>query len=214
MAQRTVHYVFGQLLAERCGLEDAPRFLFGTLLPDAVAKDERDASHYALVSPENLRCYDFVRFRREFAARIPADPLCLGYYMHLVEDSFYRFFFRREYNYYFTTPEAMSALYRDYHLLNPRLRDRYALVNRLALPADWADEPLRRIAHFDAEGLLRDFAEDLREEPEGAFDTMTPEIIERFLTKYLPLAEGELRAVLRRETLLRPQDFAWEKKQK
>lgn len=214
MAQRTLHYALGQLLAARFGLEDAPRFLFGTLLPDAVAKAERDASHYAYVSPERKRCYDFDRFRRDFAAFLPGDPLFLGYYIHLVEDNFYRDFCHRVYDLYFISPAELQGLYRDYHLLNPWLKKRYGLENRVSLPADWAQHPVRRVAPFDAPALLRDFAADLSEQPEGSFTTLSPAMMDRFVAETLPQLEREMEALLRGERYLRPMDFAWDQRQK
>ena len=42
---------------------------------------------------------------------------------------------------------------------------------------------------------------------------LTRVVIPEGVTPYLPRAEEELRAVLRGESLLRPEDFAWEKQQ-
>ena len=209
MAQRTVHYVFGCRLAEACGVEDAPRFLLGSLLPDAVPdKRERNASHFAYRGEDGVRYYDFDRFRAVFADRM-SDPLYLGYYMHLVEDDFYREFCYKLHHFSFLREEDVRALHRDYHLLNQYLREKYGLENRLSLPADFAEEPLCSAARFDGEGLLRDFAEDLRERPEGDFSFLSPALIDEFITKYLPKAELELRAVLRGEKQFRAADFAW-----
>ena len=64
MAQRTVHYVFGLQLAASCGIDDIPRFLLGSLLPDAIgSKDERDVTHYAFRGADGTRYYEFDRFR-------------------------------------------------------------------------------------------------------------------------------------------------------
>lgn len=211
MAQRTVHYVFGCRLAQACGVEDAPRFLLGSLLPDAVPdKNERNASHFAFRGDDGVRYYDFDRFREAFSDRM-GDPLYLGYYMHLVEDDFYRDFIYKRQRLRFTREEDVRALHRDYHLLNPYLRETYRLENLLSLPADFAQEPLCRAARFDAEGLLRDFAEDLHERPEGAFTFLSPAMMDEFIASYLPTAEEELRAVLRGDRLLRAADFAWKR---
>ena len=211
MAQRTVHYVFGLRLAASCGIDDIPRFLLGSLLPDAIrSKDERDVTHYAFRGADGTRYYEFDRFRRDFADQM-FDPLYLGYYMHLVEDSFYRAFCHRDYQFYFIKDEAVRALHRDYHLLNPWLVKRYALVNRLTLPSDFSDEPLARIADFDLRKLREDFAQDFIEQPVGNFTYLCPSMIETFIERYLPQAETELRAVLEGQEFLRAADFAWRK---
>jgi len=211
MAQRTVHYVFGLQLAASCGIDDIPRFLLGSLLPDAIrSKDERDVTHYAFCGADGTRYYEFDRFRRDFADQM-FDPLYLGYYMHLVEDSFYRAFCHRDYQFYFIKDEAVRALHRDYHLLNPWLVKRYALVNRLTLPSNFSDEPLARIADFDLRKLREDFAQDFIEQPVGNFTYLCPSMIETFIERYLPQAEAELRAVLEGQEFLRAADFAWRK---
>ena len=211
MAQRTVHYVFGQILAERCGVGDLPRFLFGSLLPDALAeKDDRNASHFAYHGADGTRYYQFDRFRRDFADRM-GDPLYLGYYMHLVEDNFYREFCHGVYQFYFIKPEAVRALHRDYHLLNPYLRDKFMLTNRLAPITGFEREAIALVARFDPAGLLRDLTEDLTERPAGAFTYLSPQMMDEFIEGYLPAAEAELRAVLRGESCLRAANFAWTK---
>lgn len=211
MAQRTVHHVFAQHLAASCGIADRPRFLLGSLLPDAIAdKAERNASHFAVLDENGMRWYQFDRFRREFSDRFE-DPLYLGYYMHLVEDNFYREFCHKVYQFYFITPEEVHSLHRDYHLLNPYLRRTYALRLGLVLPPDFDREPLARVARFDLEGLRRDLAEDLVEQPSGAFRYLSPQMMDEFITRYLPPAEAELRAVLRGEQCLRAADFAWKR---
>ena len=211
MAQRTVHYVFGLRLAEACSIADEPRFLLGSLLPDAIgSKEERNLTHFAFHGADGSRYYQFDLFRRDFVDQM-SDPFYLGYYMHLVEDSFYRAFCHRDYQFYFIKDKAVRALHRDYHLLNPWLVKRYALVNRLTLPSDFSDEPLARIADFDLRKLREDFAQDFIEQPVGNFTYLCPSMIETFIERYLPQAETELRAVLEGQEFLRAADFAWRK---
>lgn len=214
MAQRTVHYVFGLRLAEACGIDDVPRFLLGSLLPDAIgSKEERDVTHFAFRGSDGTRYYQFDRFCRDFADRM-RDPLYLGYYVHLVEDSFYRAFCHQDYQFYFIRDEAVHALHRDYHLLNPWLVERYELKNRLTIPSDFKTEPLARIAGFDLTKLQADLAQDLIEQPKGEFTYLSPCMMEEFIERYLPQAEAELRAVLEGRELLRAADFAWKRPDK
>lgn len=211
MAQRMVHAVFGECLADACQIADKPRFLLGSLLPDALAdRAQRDASHFAARLPDGARYYDFERFRSDFSAQIAADdPFYLGYYGHLVEDSFYRSFCHRDYDLYFVSDEQVRDLHRDYHLLNPYLKERYGLTNRLRLPDGLSSEPVLRIARFDPEGLLRDLDSDLAEQPEGRFRYLSPAMMDSFISRYLPLCEQELRAVRKGEVFLRAADMAW-----
>ena len=214
MAQRTVHYVFGLHLAEACGVADWQRFLLGSLLPDAIGSiEERSLTHYVFRGDDGKRYYRFNCFRRDFADRM-RDPLYLGYYMHLVEDSFYRAFCHEDYQLYFIQDEAVRALHRDYHLLNPWLVRRYALENRLTIPSDFHAEPLACIADFDLTKLQADLSQDFIEQPAGDFTYLSPAMIEEFIERYLPQAEAELHAVLEGRELLRAADFAWRKPDK
>lgn len=209
MAQRTVHYVFGLRLAEACGIDDVLRFLLGSLLPDAISsKDERDVTHYVFRGADGTRYYQFDHFRRDFADRT-RDPLYLGYYMHLVEDCFYRAFCHEDYQLYFIQDEAVRALHRDYHLLNPWLVRRYALQNLLVIPSDFQTEPLAGLADFALTKLQADLAQDFTEQPAGDFTYLSPAMMEEFIERYLPQAEAELRAVLEGRELLHAADFAW-----
>lgn len=209
MAQRTVHYILGQMLAAACGVEDTPRFLYGSLLPDAIVdKSDRDVSHFAFRGDDGTRYYDFNRFRSDYAERMN-DPLILGYYMHLVEDNFYRSFYHKIYHFYFVGEEKVRAVHRDYHLLNPYLRRTYPIDRRLMIPDGFDAEPIARIAAFDAEQLLLDFETDMTETPEGDFTYFTPTMMDEFIAMCLPPCEKELHAVLRGGLLLRAEDFAW-----
>ena len=97
MAQRTIHYVLGELLLCECPVRDRKRFLLGSILPDAYsAQEERKLAHFTDRSTPGIMFFDFDAFRRRFGDRMAADDLYLGYYMHLVEDNFYRVFFRDE----------------------------------------------------------------------------------------------------------------------
>ena len=211
MAQRTVHYVLGLSLAARCDLDDASRFLFGSLLPDAVSdKNERNRSHFIYRSDEG-RYYDFDRFRREFLDKLSADPLYLGYYLHLVEDNLYREYCHKDHLLYFISDEEVCALHRDYHLLNPYLTQRYGLSDNLCCSPEFHAEALSRIARFDPNGLIAELKNDLQEKPDGSFTYLSPSFIEGYLSMALPVCEKELRAVLRGERFLRAADFIWKR---
>ena len=59
--------------------------------------------------------------------------------------------------------------------------------------------------------LLRDLAEDLSEQPCGAFTYLSPPMMDEFIERCLPAAETELRAVMHGESSLRGADFAWKR---
>ena len=53
MAQRTIHYLFGELLSKQIELKDKKRFLLGSLIPDAYVDVKfRDVTHYKVRGEE------------------------------------------------------------------------------------------------------------------------------------------------------------------
>ena len=55
MAQRTIHYLFGELFSKQIELKDKQRFLLGNVLPDAYAKgSDRDRTHFTVKTLESL----------------------------------------------------------------------------------------------------------------------------------------------------------------
>ena len=42
MAQRTIHYLFGEVIANQIELTDKERFLLGSIMPDAIEVCDRD----------------------------------------------------------------------------------------------------------------------------------------------------------------------------
>ena len=84
MAQRTIHYLFGEIFSQQFEIKDKTRFLLGNVLPDAYANgSDRDKTHY-IVKTDTQVYFDFSKFRDEYADLICSDDLYLGYYMHLV----------------------------------------------------------------------------------------------------------------------------------
>lgn len=210
MAQRTVHYVFGELLAAECGVKDRRRFLLGSILPDGYTDHaERESAHFLNHSLPGKRYFDFERFRAQFAERMMTDDLYLGYYMHLVEDDFYREFLHRDLGRVTRGAEDVEALHRDYHLLNAHIVERYRIQNILEKPADFEREPICKLAHFDLDGLLEAFAQDIQEKPVGEAQLLTEALLDEFLERYVPLGVKEMACLLCGKTILRAADFAW-----
>ena len=53
MAQRTIHYLFGELLSKQIELKDKKRFWLGSLIPDAYMDVKfRDVTHYKVRGEE------------------------------------------------------------------------------------------------------------------------------------------------------------------
>ena len=211
MAQRTIHYLFGQLIARELALKDRNRFLLGSVLPDAYAdRGERDKTHFVRRDGA-WRFFDFWAFKERYLPLMRRDDLYLGYYMHLVEDNFYRqfVFVGHGISRAVESPEGVKRLHNDYHLLNAHIVKRYGLSYDLRLPADFAKEPIHDIAGFAAEAFLREMREDFVENPAGSTYYVSEAMLDEFTATYVPVAIEELRHVLHGETYLDPRDYMW-----
>ncbi|MBO2515867.1 MAG: hypothetical protein CW338_01130 [Clostridiales bacterium] len=215
MAQRTVHMLFAVLLADRTGVRDTDWFYTGSLLPDAYADPaERKTSHFMRTDPSGSRVYfDFRAFEREYAGKIREDGLYLGYYMHLVEDAFYRHYLYYEKDFLNRLPaRRLDILHHDYRVLNAFIAEKYPLPGELRLPEGFEKEELNRVTGFDTGRLIRDYRDDLACPEEGEAELLTPRMLEEFADRYLDAAAEELRAVRSGKPLLRAEDYAWDAK--
>ena len=212
MAQRTIHYVLGELLLRECPERDRKRFLLGSILPDAYsAREERKLAHFTDRSTPGLMFFDFDAFRQRFGGQMAADDLYLGYYMHLVEDNYYRLFFRERVGVGIDgmAPETVERLHRDYTLLNAYIVENYGIRNEIERPPDFESEPINAIARFDLDRFLTDFAEDFTRQTEGKTRYLTEPMLDEFLERHLPLLLRELRAVRAGGRGLIARDMAW-----
>ena len=212
MAQRTIHYLLGELMLRECPARDRKRFLLGSILPDAFADlSQRALTHFTDRSIPGYMYFDFDAFRERFGAELAADDLYLGYYMHLVEDNYYRVFFRERVGIAIDNqkPEQVQRLHLDYTLLNRYIVERYGLRNEVERPADFEREPLSGIARFDLDGFLAAFDGDFCRMVEGETLYLTEAVLEEFLARYYELCLRELRTVQSGGRGLIAKDMAW-----
>lgn len=210
MAQRTIHYLFAELLHESGDIHDIDRFLVGSVMPDAYIGDEnRDKTHF-IRREGSRRCFDFEEFRRRYEEKIYADDLYLGYYMHLLEDGFYRTHFHEILHLYMKI-EDVERLHQDYHILNRHIVDRYGIAYAMSMPADFDKEELNEIAPFHLEDFLEEMKEDFREDIRGETKFIDAGMLDGFVERYAGEALKELEAIRRKEHYCQLKDFYWEK---
>ena len=213
MAQRMIHYLIGTRLLEKEDCGDRMRFLLGSVLPDAYrSRKERDASHFVRRTDSGMVFYDAGGFFDAYRDRIPSDGLYLGYYMHLVEDVFYRTFIRKDKKLeIFGIPDAVRILHNDYRLLNRYIIETYGLRNEIVMPADLLQEPVLQCADFACEEFLKEFEGDFCVMGEGNTVYITGEMLEEFLAAYYPLIEQEYLRVLHGQGKMNAQKYAWKR---
>ena len=216
MAQRTIHYLFGELLLKEIPLPDEPRFLLGSLLPDAfVSRADRDITHFA-VKTADRSWLDYDAFYDRFGGLVREDPLYLGYYMHLFEDDCYRQIMHGKYydRFNITSDADCQTLYRDYTILNGVIKRAFGVSSRLGDPP-W-DENARKlytaIVPLDPEGMKKELEHDWDFDLDGELHFLTFDILKEFLAEWLPVCEKQMRAVLNGERGVPAKDFAWKRR--
>ena len=212
MAQRTIHYLFAELLAKQVKLNDKRRFLLGSILPDAyVDVENRNATHFKAWR-ENGTCLDFQKFLNDYYELMQKDELYLGYYMHLVEDAFYRKFFYNEHNKMPKSMEDVKRLHMDYHILNRYIVNKYRLKNELSEMENCYQGEFDYIAEFRVPDFLVELNQDFLEDISGETFYITEVMVDEFVERYLPLAIKELESVKTGKSCLNVNDYTWIKK--
>lgn len=211
MAQRTIHYLFGDIIAKHVPLADQQRFLLGSILPDAIESRDRDASHFK-GRTDTHSYFDFDAFRNAYFDLMRQDDLYLGYYMHLVEDAFYRVFLFTGRLTMSRTPEEVRLLHNDYHILNSYIVQKYQIQNLLTDSISLGNEPIGNIAPFHIDRLLTELANDFEEQTNGSTVYLTETMLDEFMDTYLPLAIEEVKNVKSGFSTLSTSEYTWFRK--
>ena len=211
MAQRTIHYLFGELIANQIEFTDKKRFLLGSILPDAVEACDKDKSHFK-VKTDTLVYIDYEAYKDQYFSLMQRDDLYWGYYMHLVEDAFYRSFIYQD---RFTMPrtrEEVTLLHNDYHILNSYVVNQYKIHNILETGIVLEHEPIGGIESFLVDESLKRLSDEFREETEGTTVFLTERMLDEFIETYIPLAIEEIKSLKNGTSILRVSDYAWPRK--
>lgn len=211
MAQRTIHYLFGDIFSEQVEIKNKQRFLLGSVLPDAYADVcDRNKTHFKRKLDEtNQICFDFDSFKEQYFELMQKDDLYLGYYMHLVEDAFYR-----EYIYCgrFNMPcskEEVAVLHNDYHILNNYIVKSYNICNIIQKPAEFQKEPICNVAAFRVDKFIDDMSCDFTEKTSGKTIFVTEDMLDEFIDTYAKKGIEELKSIQSGKSFLKAVDLAY-----
>jgi hypothetical protein len=208
MAQRTIHYLFGEVISNHLELTDKKRFLLGSIMPDAVEVSNKDRSHFKVRTDRSIYL-DFEAFRNQYGDLMRQDDLYLGYYMHLVEDAFYREFIYQDRFAMPRTWEEVKLLHNDYHILNSYIVEKYDLHNILEKDMVPAHEPIGGIEVFLLRESLSKLADEFAEQTQGDTVFLTEAMLDEFVEIYLPLVTEEAGNVKNGTSTLKSREYAW-----
>ena len=211
MAQRTIHLLLGKIMLEQVKIKNPDRFLLGNVLPDAIESlSLRNTSHFIKeLEQEDKWYFDLYGFREQYGDLMVVDDLYLGYYMHLVEDAFYRDFFYNGHCSMPRTREEVPLLHQDYHILNSYIVQKYQLQNILDLAIPLKDTPLLDLTAFFVDEFLTELSHDFTEQIQGKTTFLTESLLDQFIEHFLPLAIEEAKSIRNGASILKVTDFTW-----
>ena len=138
------------------------------------------------------------------------DDLYLGYYIHIVEDVYYRYFIHTDKGIpRAAIPELREVIYRDYRLLNGYIEKKYDLERNVTKPEGFEKEAINSLYPFDADKMLSDLAGDYADNTQGVPVYHTPEILDEFVDIYFPKCEAVLCSARRGDAPPDPLEYKW-----
>ena len=141
------------------------------------------------------------------------DDLYLGYYAHLVEDAFYRYFLYYEKGFMKKIKSyELDILHNDYHVLNSYIVKKYALPRCLERPKAFEKESLNGITEFDVKKIVSDYKNDVVELCDEKTVLLTEAMLEEFVLRYIDILAEELHSVRNGHSKLNVLDYKWENK--
>lgn len=204
--------LFAKLVADKLEITDLDRFYLGSILPDAyVEATDRKIAHFIKYIPgDNCLFFDFQDFATKYQKEIIEDNFHLGYYAHLVEDAFYRYYLYYEKDMLSKIKSyKLDILHQDYRILNSYIDKHYDLPKQIKVPDRFNAESSNDITAFDVEKLIEDYSNDLHEFVNEMTKLLTEEMIEEFISKYIDILASELLSIQKGHSTLNALDYKW-----
>ena len=199
MASSLMHLAVTEQLLEGVRRPDLLRL--GCLLVDAGGQE----SHFRARAADGRKFYHLNRFREEYGARLLNDDFCLGYYLHLIQDMFYRSFVYREHGWNPHVPGHVDRLHNDYRLLNAHLVQTCGF-SPLTLPDELRAHPL---LPDRAEAFLEDMKTQFEPYSDGDYFFLTPAMSDEYIERAAELCREEINALRQGRTVLNPMHYAY-----
>lgn len=207
MASRIIHLAITDLLSKNYGYKDKNRLELGSVLPDAGTGGN---THLKIrISHGTKRTYDLAGFRSRFLSRMLEDDLYLGYYLHLVQDLYFRDFVYRRYHWDPLPPGNVKRLHNDYTLANQYVVQKYALSDTITVPASFGAEPLNELGCFSVYEFLTDMRTDFQSRPTGEAFFFTKEMAGEFIAYASGKCEQEICSLYNGSSCIDEKMLAW-----
>lgn len=196
MASRLMHLAVSQRLEKVLPIKNVNDFRVGQILPDAVLSADKTEvnSHFIKVFDGGKRkVFDFLAFYDRYEREIISDELYLGYYFHLIEDNLFRLLLYYDLDLLARRgdPKLLEELYRDYHILNGIIAEKYLIDSDLQIPQGFSDMTLNEIYSFEIGEFIQDMKADLDERISGKPKYFTAEVLDKFISECVKVCSEE-----------------------
>lgn len=209
MASSIIHLAITEMVAKEWNIKDLCRLRLGAVLPDGTV---HGSGHFKIrICNETRSTYDLEGFRERFGEKMKEDDLYLGYYLHLIQDIFYRYYVYSEHDWNPLLPGNVERLYRDYGITNGFVAEKYGLNPHMLRQLDLSGEPLLSIAKYGVEELVeRVKGQFVPVEDTGIF-FFTREMAEEFIERAIVFCLNELRDLADGKPGLSSTEWSWER---
>lgn len=214
MASRVMHLAIANEIMKQAQIEDVERFRLGIILPDAYKHNIQSAtdSHLKYTTEDGTKkTYKLAWFRETYGERMKTDELYLGYYLHLIQDTIFRYFVYSLHNWDPYPKGSIEHLHNDYKLLNNYVVNEYNISNSLIIPQDINDEPIFEIYPFDIEQLSVDFKTDFEPYNNDHAFFFTRKMADEFIKMATEKCLEEIKALENDTSTINELEWAWDK---
>lgn len=214
MASRVMHLAIANEIMKQVNIENVERFRLGVVLPDAYKHNIQSAtdSHLKYTTEDGTKkTYKLSWFRDTFGERMKTDELYLGYYLHLIQDTVFRYFVYSLHNWDPYPKGNIEHLHNDYKLLNNYVVDRYKINPSLVIPENVNEEPIFDIYPFDTRQLSVDFKMDFEPYNNGEAFFFTRKMADEYIKMATEKCLEEIKALESGATTIDELEWAWDK---
>lgn len=206
MASRIIHLAITDCILKSYKYKNKNRMELGSILPDAATSGN---SHMKIDIVNGKKTYNLTGFRYKFFPKMMEDDLYLGYYLHLVQDAYFRDFVYNRYHWNPFPPGNVDRLHNDYILMNQYVIQKYSLSDTITVPAKFDVEPLNELGIFAIQQFLIDMKTDFQSCPAGTSFFFTRKMADEFIAYASKKCEEEIESLYNGLSCVDEKTLAW-----
>lgn len=207
MASSMIHLAIIRCIIVKTEFNNLDRLRLGVILPDGAVSGN---SHLKKMICEQTRVtYDLEFYREKYGEQMKTDELYLGYYLHLIQDIFYRRYVYSEHHFNSSIPENVERLHQDYENTNWFVAKQYGLNQNMLRTQTLAGEPIMELADFREQELVREVREQFHPMEEKSSFFLTREMIREFIDRATEICLHELNQLAQGKAGLDSFEWSW-----